>query len=346
MMKEEKKEEEIINNENEKEKVISEEENNKNEISEEKEREKMMNENGIIIKKEEKISNENGIIKEKEEEIISNEKEIIKEEEIISNENRIIIKEENEIIIQEINNEEDENEMTNEEDTHDTPIEEEIKIEDLIYRIQWSHTRTEKDAIELISLIEKYNHINIYFLIRYLVYFPKILLRYINICTYISPDDYSCALSRCIEKNLSESVDILLNIYDKKELFINKYINDINIIKKLMSLKILIDKYGYNEDLYNKCRLKGIYDNCLEMKMKNIEFTSYPDFTSEDLEYKFGLYGGYRNTYHLCMYYPKGLICLKDKIKNESDFDCTAYAICDYFKIEKSDVINFIKKFF
>lgn len=216
-------------------------------------------------------------------------------------------------------------------------------INSLTNDIKFSKNRSREKAERIIKLCKEYSITSNYFTIRGLVYWNDLLFEYLSICTRISPDDYSVAIARCIENNLSDSLDLLLAV--NRDLIKCEDEIDESDMKDLISPRILIEKYPYNMKLYQKSRNSGIIDPCLEAKIRGEKVENYPLYTSEDIEQKFNLYGGYRYTYHLCMYYPKGLVCLEKRYSyntSSKDLDCTADAICDYFKIKKSDVIEFI----
>lgn len=247
-------------------------------------------------------------------------------------------------------------------------------VSELTHEIRFGRTRNREDAEKIIRICKEENITDEYFLIRGLVFFHDLLGEYLSICTEISPDDYSVSLARCIENNLSESLDLLLAISDRKDLIKCKIELSKEDYNDLISLRLLTQKYHCNMELYERCRKKDIFDPCLEIVNNGKIVEEYPLYGPDEIEDKFPMYGGYRYVYHICMYYPKELTSLRirygmsiceyefklvngietmirgsqivKKTKSEWDnlnhLDCTAEAICDYFKIEKSNVKEFI----
>ena len=180
----------------------------------------------------------------------------------------------------------------------------------------------EQWALKAVKICEEHHIGDIYYVIRILVKWPKLLKRYLAICTSLKKDDLSAMLGRCVEQSLLESAQLLIGFTQQK----NDYLQ--------VELMLLPGRYNINKEIYNICQKEGYndphYDAMLKYKQISYDVKTIIQIDSD------GNYVGYRHAYHLLLYGGKRKIeliqwlekyCFHNKIFTP---DCTFDAAKDW----------------
>jgi hypothetical protein len=203
------------------------------------------------------------------------------------------------------------------------------KIVSLLSETRFNSKKDYNKTLTAIEILEKNPIDGIDVFMRGLVYHSDLLKRYFNIVKFINDDDFSCMLSRCIERNLSDSLDILLLNKEK----IKYHDENINNEKYITNPKLLIGKYDeLNMELYNKAKNVGFPDIYYENSINN----NYDIILMGPYDYEhIGKYGGYRYTYYSLLYKKNITNIIKyleaySFEKNKVSADCVIEACYDF----------------
>ena len=190
-------------------------------------------------------------------------------------------------------------------------------------------TRNREKAEKAIKLIEEHNLTDFCHYSRGLVCFPDLLKIFLDVhskndCS-IDDENIACMIARCIESD-DESFSLNERKESMKHIFVYKD-------TKIISLKLLRDKYVFNDELY-----KYAFDNYVwDLHYENyLQGGVIPYFYNTTVEKETeGKYSGYRDSYHCLLYgESKHLHALIWRWKEWGD-DCTADAARDFFGLAK-----------
>ena len=195
----------------------------------------------------------------------------------------------------------------------------------LLHECRFSPRRSRDKAEKAIKLIESTGELQkrcFYLHQRGLVVFPDLLERYLRFFPKFKLDDYEAMVARCIEYKQDDSDD-----WHRQSLeILLQYPHEGAV------LRLLQGKYRIDRDLYEKAAAAGVRDPCYEGSTEPYTLKS-PEQMEEE-----GMYGGYRQAYHLILYGGPRRSELVDDWKRYGP-DCTYEAACDYFGTKDKEEI-------
>ncbi|CAH6420694.1 Hypothetical protein HVR_LOCUS1257 [uncultured virus] len=207
-----------------------------------------------------------------------------------------------------------------------------------------SDKRSFEKAELAVGIIRKFKLTGFDLYQRGLVHYPNLLRDFLQIQrkkgSIISDNDLASMFARCIEAENScskqsttcsnqwneQSMDIILEYHGTRDL----------------EIKLLPRKYIINYDLYEKAKSHGVVDKYYDAVMngETIPYTHLDIVAKENTK----VYTGFRDAYHILLYggnaHLQSLIVRWDLWGD----DCTTDAARDFFGLDSSTVIEFVKE--
>lgn len=188
-----------------------------------------------------------------------------------------------------------------------------------------SKTRNIHIAETAITLIEEHLLTNFGHYVRGLVYYPHILLRFIQVHEFencpILDDDIGDMIAKCIEKGQYNNLWALESI-----MCLLRYIQESD---QMLEIKLLAGKYNIDEELYKLASSHNVHDIYYEDTLDCQPYKyEHKDIITKGRD---GEYVGFRDVYHCLMYGGKDHLQALIVRWDLYGADHTSYAACVFF---------------